>query len=748
MFSSGIYKNRLYKILISTGTIVIVLLAVLSGSYLHLQQKSSYIHNLSNSTAALEANSNIAMNLISRAVNDVSRDKSITKWVNSSSANDFYFNSITALKQLRVITTDSSMLNYELAVTTVGPLEFDGKSYGMVLDQSGTVDRDKFLRHIKGLTKEEMEAMDQHFSASNRPFCLPHYENDRLKSVYYIVKDYRYSSSLLCFVTIPIETLTGSARPGQFLLYSDDRLLAVSHREADMDEIFSNIMNMGMEAADSGIGQQEFFKLGKEYVFPTSLPAIGWEIAYVYDSYMLGSGQIVFFLLILVTAACIFTFLIALLVEALYKPIREVVEDSMDSPEAGKPIDEFKILRQNSEKIKSLSKTLMEAMDENERLASQQQYRRLLFAPQPGGLAECGEEPEEDYSVVVVEFQPVNEGSSPSCIVILKQYVHEFTMNVPDMTFVDLDSTRCAMIVKSGNTDEILLQLYELLRYLTQKPEDETINQWIALSNPRNGLNRIWLAYQETLRILEYKHVYGHTNILTFEQIRSVDAVTYSYPLSMENRMVHCIVEGKEEALQIFDQLIRTNLVDKTLSIESIQSFVYVLIGTLGRVFQELKTSPEALLKEDINFMYLYEHWSDSVTITTLRHAIQDILTAVSCRGENNDEKLLNEMIRYIHTNYTDDIMLNDMADQFNISPKYCGILFKQLSGQNFKDYLNRYRIEKAKELLQKEHGIKIAELSLMVGFNSANSFIRVFGKYTGVTPKAYMESLKSSSIS
>ena len=304
------------------------------------------------------------------------------------------------------------------------------------------------------------------------------------------------------------------------------------------------------------------------------------------------------------------------------------------------------------------------------------------------------------------------------------------------------------MIVKSSNTDEILLQLYELLRYLTQKPEDETINQWIALSNPRNGLNRIWLAYQETLRILEYKHVYGHTNILTFEQIRSVDAVTYSYPLSMENRMVHCIVEGKEEALQIFDQLIRTNLVDKTLSIESIQSFVYVLIGTLGRVFQELKTSPEALLKEDINFMYLYEHWSDSVTITTLRHAIQDILTAVSCRGENNDEKLLNEMIRYIHTNYTDDIMLNDMADQFNISPKYCGILFKQLSGQNFKDYLNRYRIEKAKELLQKEQGIKIAELSLMVGFNSANSFIRVFGKYTGVTPKAYMESLKSSSIS
>lgn len=51
----------------------------------------------------------------------------------------------------------------KLAVTTVGPLEFDGNTYGMVLDQSGTVDRDQFLRRIKGLSEEEMESMDHHF---------------------------------------------------------------------------------------------------------------------------------------------------------------------------------------------------------------------------------------------------------------------------------------------------------------------------------------------------------------------------------------------------------------------------------------------------------------------------------------------------------------------------------------------------------------------------------------------------------
>ena len=48
----------------------------------------------------------------------------------------------------------------------------------------------------------------------------------------------------------------------------------------------------------------------------------------------------------------------------------------------------------------------------------------------------------------------------------------------------------------------------------------------------------------------------------------------------------------------------------------------------------------------------------------------------------------------YIYQNYSDDIMLNDLADHLNISPKYCGILFKQLSDNNFKDFLNRYRIK------------------------------------------------------
>ena len=86
--------------------------------------------------------------------------------------------------------------------------------------------------------------------------------------------------------------------------------------------------------------------------------------------------------------------------------------------------------------------------------------------------------------------------------------------------------------------------------------------------------------------------------------------------------------------------------------------------------------------------------------------------------------------------------MLNDKADELGISEKYCSNLYKKISDDNFKNFLNKYRIERAKEIIMKNNNIKITDLSTMVGFNSSNTFIRVFSKYTGTTPKTFANQL------
>jgi len=95
--------------------------------------------------------------------------------------------------------------------------------------------------------------------------------------------------------------------------------------------------------------------------------------------------------------------------------------------------------------------------------------------------------------------------------------------------------------------------------------------------------------------------------------------------------------------------------------------------------------------------------------------------------------------IQYIEDNYNKDIYLETMAEQFNLSAKYVSSKFKEATGENFTDYLNRYRIKVAKELLRSTP-LKVNQISEQVGYNHVNVFIRQFKSLEGITPKSYRE--------
>lgn len=104
---------------------------------------------------------------------------------------------------------------------------------------------------------------------------------------------------------------------------------------------------------------------------------------------------------------------------------------------------------------------------------------------------------------------------------------------------------------------------------------------------------------------------------------------------------------------------------------------------------------------------------------------------------QKQQHKYLVKARQYIENNFRNpDLSLNLLAEQCNTTTSYLSRLFKDSFGINFIDYLNQYRIEKAKELLESEQSVK--EVAITTGFNSQQNFIRVFKKYTGVTPGRY----------
>jgi len=99
----------------------------------------------------------------------------------------------------------------------------------------------------------------------------------------------------------------------------------------------------------------------------------------------------------------------------------------------------------------------------------------------------------------------------------------------------------------------------------------------------------------------------------------------------------------------------------------------------------------------------------------------------------------------FIDTHFSDEIDLDNIADEAYFSKFQFIRLFKTIYGETPHQYLTRVRIENAKELLQKE--ISITEVCFTVGFYSISSFTALFKRYTNICPSEYQQQFKNRAV-
>ena len=111
---------------------------------------------------------------------------------------------------------------------------------------------------------------------------------------------------------------------------------------------------------------------------------------------------------------------------------------------------------------------------------------------------------------------------------------------------------------------------------------------------------------------------------------------------------------------------------------------------------------------------------------------------------KKTDSKLqyVESAVAFIKQNYSTNINENDIALEVNLSAKYLYKLFKKYKGVSPIEYLNGYRISRAQALL-KETSLSISDIADAVGYNDPSYFIRVFKKYSVVTPSKFRSQYK-----
>jgi len=118
--------------------------------------------------------------------------------------------------------------------------------------------------------------------------------------------------------------------------------------------------------------------------------------------------------------------------------------------------------------------------------------------------------------------------------------------------------------------------------------------------------------------------------------------------------------------------------------------------------------------------------------------------TARASGPQSHAEQVVQALLQRIQLDFAKPITLQGLSGEFQMNTAYLSSLFSRAIGVPFKTYLTEVRIQKAKELLG-DVARTAAAVASATGYSSEEMFRFAFKKATGLSPKAWRETMQVS---
>jgi len=115
-------------------------------------------------------------------------------------------------------------------------------------------------------------------------------------------------------------------------------------------------------------------------------------------------------------------------------------------------------------------------------------------------------------------------------------------------------------------------------------------------------------------------------------------------------------------------------------------------------------------------------------------------LLARGKRPGNEPQRIARRALAFVHEKCAEPITRSEIAAHVNVNERYLTHCFREEFGVTPMEYLNRYRVKIARQLLDTQNK-SITEIGLAAGFSSSAHFSRVFHQHTGQSPREYLRS-------
>ena len=158
--------------------------------------------------------------------------------------------------------------------------------------------------------------------------------------------------------------------------------------------------------------------------------------------------------------------------------------------------------------------------------------------------------------------------------------------------------------------------------------------------------------------------------------------------------------------------------------------FFYLLQDLLQKA-QNTQVSLTTFDWRESTWYMRHEEWEKAVKHQFLMAA--DCLTT----GNVDEQGTASQILSYIKKHFKEPLLAKEVAAHFFISPVYVGRVIQQASGETFKQYVNRLKMEEAKQLLSSSDQL-VYEIAEELGFKDSKYFISRFTEEIGMSPAEY----------
>ena len=250
-------------------------------------------------------------------------------------------------------------------------------------------------------------------------------------------------------------------------------------------------------------------------------------------------------------------------------------------------------------------------------------------------------------------------------------------------------------------------------------------------------------AYVEATQVLPYSFMYPDMHRLSYSRIapgtRKSEVSSDRY-LTRFDESLH-MQTSADVTIEMLSSIIKS-LIESDVTIDYCKVVIRDLVTILHKNIINQGIDPIGFLGYDIRQYYEqiedingYEAWM-KVCLTNYFGYLEEIRQS---RIENRMKEQIDAILKEGPANM---LSLDYIATKMNMRADELSRLFKTCYGINYSEYIKDMKMEYAKKLLAE--GMKVKDISSVLGYNAPQYFIKVFKQVTGITPNQYGKLMKS----